>query len=81
MGMVPIPVISPLTLPRSDEPVLEPLPPVSRVENSPGGSSEDADGSYSPAEQEAAPDPILRDAEPQSTDKEASPTRHISYFA
>jgi hypothetical protein len=81
MGTVPIPAISPLTLPRSHETVLRPPLPISRVENSAGGTGEEADESYSPREQDSGPDPIPNDVEAQITDKDSSPTRHISYFA
>jgi hypothetical protein len=80
MGTVPIPAISPLTLPRSDEPLLEPSSPISRVENSAGSTREHADESYSPREQEPAPDPIPSDTEAQITDKDSSSAHHISYF-
>jgi hypothetical protein len=81
MGTVPIPAISPLTLPRSDEPVLGPPSPISHVENSAGGTGEEADESYSPREKEPAPDPIPSDTEAQITGNDSSPTHHISYFA
>jgi hypothetical protein len=79
--MVPIPAISPLTLPRSDEPVLEPPLPISRVENSAGDTGGGTDESSSPREQEPAPDAIPRDTEAQITVNDSSPTHHISYFA
>jgi hypothetical protein len=81
MGMVPIPVISPLTVARSDEPVLEPPLPIARVDNSTGGTGGDADESYSPREQEPSPSPISSDAEAQTTVADSHPTHHISYFA
>jgi hypothetical protein len=81
MGTVPIPTISPLTVARTAEPVLEPPVPISRIENSSRGSGGDADESYSPKEQEPAPDPIPYDVESQITDGDLSPTHHISYFA
>jgi hypothetical protein len=50
MGTVPIANISPLTLTRSDEPTLEPLLPVARIE-SPSAS---ADETYSPSGEQTA---------------------------
>lgn len=81
MGMVPIPVISPLTLARSEEPVLEPTLPIVRVENSAGEAGGGAEESYSPGEQEPAPDAVPADAEASATATDSCPTRHISYFA
>jgi hypothetical protein len=81
MGMVPIPAISLLPLPRSDEPVLEPSLPISRVENSAGGAGGDADESCSPREQEPAPDAIPGDAEAQTSITDSPLMHQISFFA
>ena len=50
MGTVPIVNISPLTIARSDEPMLEPLVPVARIE-SPSAST---DETYSPSGEQTA---------------------------
>ncbi len=81
MGMVPIPVISPLTLTRSDEPMLDPPLPISRVENSAGNTDRDADESYSPREQDPAPDPTPQDAEGQTSVSDSALIHPISFFA
>jgi len=51
MGTVPIPVISPLTVIRSDEPVLEPPLPISRVDAESSGTGGRADEGYSSSQQ------------------------------
>jgi hypothetical protein len=51
MGMVPIAVISPQTLTRSEEPVLEPPCPISRVDTDSSNAGAEADEGYSPRQQ------------------------------
>jgi hypothetical protein len=92
MGVVPILDISPLTLTRSEETVLAPTLPISRVETPsgrPGGGN--ADETYSPSgersasnaelvEQEPGPNPNA-EAEDQPSLADSDPTHHINFFA
>ena len=50
MGTVPIVNISPLTITQSDEPLLEPLVPVARIESPTAGTDE----TYSPSGEQTA---------------------------
>jgi hypothetical protein len=91
MGTVPIVNISPLTITRSDEPTLEPLVPVARIE-SPSAST---DETYSPSgEQTASGSEDSEDgesedqcndsgdeAEAQPSSTEPSETLAIDFFA
>ena len=83
MGTVPIPVISPLTIARSDDPVLEPPQPISRVETSAGNSGGNPDDAYSPTQPESPPDPSPTDtdAEAQPSPTDSDPAHQINLFA
>jgi hypothetical protein len=88
MGTVPIANISPLTLTRSDEPTLEPLLPIARIESPSAG----ADETYSPSGEQTARGSEDGEPEDQSDDppgeSEARPssteqnqTQTIDFFA
>jgi hypothetical protein len=95
MGMVPIPIISPLTLTRSDEPFLEPPLPISRVENSTEHTGGNSDETYAPSGERSAADAETTQSEPtpdqDSVDTEdpesqpsltdSSPSHQINLFA
>jgi hypothetical protein len=86
MGTVPIPVISPLIIARSDDPVLEPPQPISRVEPSSGNSGGNPDDAYSPTHPESSPDSIppdssTIDAEAQPSPTDSDPAHQINLFA
>ena len=80
MGMVPIPVISPLTLIRSEEPVLEPPLPVSRVDAESSSTGGRADEGYSPSQQ-APPDQDPGEAETPQGAVASDPTHQVNLFA
>ncbi|MGD0647223.1 MAG: hypothetical protein ABR971_04445 [Acidobacteriaceae bacterium] len=80
MGMVPIPVISPLTLTRLDEPVLEPPLPVSRVDAESSNTGGGADEGYHPSQQ-SPPHPDPGDAETQAATVASDPTHQVNLFA
>jgi hypothetical protein len=86
MGTVPIPVLSPLTIARSDDPVFEPPQPISRVEPSLGNSGGNPEDAYSPTQPESPPDasspdsrPIDAEAQPSAADSD--PAHQINLFA
>ena len=81
MGTVPIPVISPLTIARSDDPVLEPPQPISRVETSSGNSGGNPDDAYSPTQPESPPDASPTDAEAPTSSTDSDPAHQINLFA
>jgi hypothetical protein len=78
MGMVPIPGISPLTLSRPEESVLEPPLPVSRVDPESSDAGGQADEEYSPS-QEALPLQGSGETEPQATTLD--PAHQVNLFA
>ena len=80
MGMVPIPVISPLTLIRSDEPLLEPPLPISRVDAESSSTGGRADEGYSPGQQ-APPDQDPCETETQRAALASDPTHLVNLFA
>jgi hypothetical protein len=80
MGMVPIPVISPLTLTRLEEPLLEPALPISRVDTESASTGGRADEGYSPSQQA----PLHEDpseAETQAAAAASDPTHQVNLFA
>lgn len=90
-GTVPISNISPLTVSRAEESVLEPPSPIYRVENSSGQSGGKDDEAYSPSKERAAaeaetmlPEPVLSqdsvDAEAQASSADAA-AHQINLFA
>ena len=92
MGTVPISNISPPTVSRPEEPVLEPPLPVYRTENSSGQSGGNEEESYSPsdersaAEAEATRTESVRnedsvDAEAQPSPTDAAAAHQINLFA
>lgn len=81
MGMVPIPVISPLTFTRPDEPVLEPTLPISRVQPESLGTGEQPDEGYSPSNEDSQPEENPREAETQSCPAGVDPTHAVNIFA
>ncbi len=80
MGMVPIPVISPLTFTRLDEPVLEPPLPTSRVDAESANTGGRADEGYSPSQQ-SPPDQEQCEAETQHAAVASDPTHQVNLFA
>jgi hypothetical protein len=80
MGMVPIPIISPLTLRRLEEPVLEPPLPISRVDAESSGTGGRADEGYSPSQQ-APPHQDPNEAETPLADVATGPTHQVNFFA
>jgi hypothetical protein len=80
MGMVPIPVISPLTLTRFDEPVLEPPLPVSQVDPESANTGGGGDEGYSPSQHPPRDqDPCEPEVQPGAV---ASDTTHeVNLFA
>jgi hypothetical protein len=80
MGMVPIPVISPLTLTRSDEPLLEPALPISRVDAESASTGGRADEGYSPSQQ-GPQDQHPGEAETQAAAVASDPTHQVNLFA
>ena len=79
MGMVPIPVISPLTLARSEEPMLEPPLPISRVDAEFSGSGDHTDEGYSPSQQAPShPDPSQAEPQPATA---SDATHQVNLFA
>jgi hypothetical protein len=79
MGMVPIAVISPLTLTRSDEPVLEPPLPVSRVDPDSSNTGAGADEGYSPSQQSPCRQhPDAPEPQPAAT---PDPAHQVNLFA
>ena len=80
MGMVPIPVISSLTLTRLEEPVLEPPLPISRIDSESSNSGDRADEGYSPSQQ-PPPHPDRGEAEPQPAGATPDPTHQVNLFA
>ncbi len=79
MGMVPIPIISPLTLTRVEEPVLEPPLPISRVDPESSNTGAGADEGYSPS-QHAPPSQDADEAEIQPA-AVPDPTHQVNLFA
>ena len=79
MGMVPIPVISPLTLARSEEPMLEPPLPISRVDAESSGSGDHTDEGYSPS-QHSPPHPNPDEVETQPA-AASDPAHQVNLFA
>ena len=79
MGMVPIPLISPLTLTRPEESVLEPPLPVSRVDPDSSNRGGHADEGYSPSQQT----PSQQDPGEPETQPAATPdhTHQVNLFA
>jgi hypothetical protein len=78
--MVPIPVISPLTLIRSDEPLLEPPIPISRVDAESSSTGGRADEGYS-SSQQAPPDQDPGEAETPHAAAASDPTHQVNLFA
>jgi hypothetical protein len=78
--MVPIPVISPLTLTRLEEPVLEPPLPISRVDAESANTGAGADEGYSPSQQ-APPHQDHSEAETQPAVVASDPTHKVNLFA
>ncbi len=79
MGMVPIPGISPLTLNRPEESVLEPSLPVSRVDADSSNARGHADEGYSPSQQSPAQqDSGETESQPAAT---PDPTHELNIFA
>jgi hypothetical protein len=80
VGMVPIPVISPLTLTRLEEPVLEPPLPISRVGAESANTGAGADEGYSSSQQA----PLRQDhseSETQPAVVASDPTHQVNIFA
>jgi hypothetical protein len=80
MGMVPIPVISPLTLIRSDEPVLEPPLPISHVDAESSNAGGRADEGYSPSQQ-SPPDQDPGEAETPQAAVASDSAHQVNLFA
>ncbi len=86
MGTVPTPEVSPLTLTRFEEPVLEPALPISRVDAESSNTGDGADEGYSPSQQapphqdpgEAETDPDASEALPTAV---PDPTHQVNLFA
>jgi len=78
MGMVPIPVISPLTLTRLEETMLEPALPISRVDAEPSNTGGTADEGYSPSQQ---PPPDQDPGEAETQPAASDPTHQVNLFA
>ncbi len=93
MGTVPVVNISPLTITQSDEPRLEPLVPVARIESpsastdetySPSGeptASGSADGESEDRYSEDRCDDSAEDTQAQHSSNEPSETQAIDLFA
>ena len=81
MGMVPIPVISALTLSRPEEPFLEPPLPVDRVQPESFNTGEQRDETYSPRHDQSPPDEPPRESEAQSSPIEPDPHHTVNVFA
>ena len=81
MGMVPIPVISPLTVTRSDEPALEPTLPISSVQSASGNTGQQPDDGYSPSNEQSQPEENPRGTESQPRPAGADPTHAVNVFA
>jgi hypothetical protein len=81
MGMVPILVISPLTVTRPDDPVLEPPLPVARVNAEAANTGGNADEGYSSSQGHTQPeqDPDL--AELQQSANGSESTHQVNLFA
>jgi hypothetical protein len=79
MGMVPIPNISPLTIPRFEEPVLEPPFPVSRIDPESSNTGAGADEGYSPSHH-ATPhqNPDTPETQPHTA---PDPDHQVNFFA
>jgi hypothetical protein len=79
MGMVPIPIISPLTVTRFEEPVLEPPFPVSRTDPESSNAGAGADEGYSPSHQT----PPHQNPDEVETQPAAAPdpTHQVNLFA
>ena len=80
MGMVPIPVVSPLTLTRFEEPVLEPPLPVFRIDPESTSAGGGGNEGYSPS-QHPAPDQDPGEAEVQPGAVASDPTHEVNLFA
>jgi hypothetical protein len=79
MGMVPIPVISPLTITRLEEPVLEPPLPIYRVDAESSNTGGRADEGYSPSQQAPSQeDPGEAETQPVAA---SDPTHQVNLFA
>ncbi len=81
MGMVPIPVISALTLTRSEEPFLEPPLPVDRVQPESFNTGEQRDETYSPSHDQAPHDEPPREPETNPAPAESDPNHAVNVFA
>jgi hypothetical protein len=79
MGMVPIPIISPLTLSRSEEPVLGPTLPIFRAHEQSSNDGETPEERYSPSQHHPPPVPAPRKTEPESPT--ACPGHELNLFA
>ena len=79
MGMVPIPVISSLTLTRFEEPVLEPPLPISRVNAESSNNGAGDDEGYSPS-QHSPPHPNPEEVETQPA-AASDPAHQVNLFA
>ena len=81
MGMVPVPVISPLTISRSDGPALEPTVPISRIQLEFSDVGEWAGEGDSPDEAHAKPGEVKREGETESLPTGSDPTHNVNVFA
>ncbi len=79
MGMVPIPVLSPLTFSTSDDPVLEPSLPIGRVNLDSADTGDHPDGG-SPR-QDGSPDDGPVETEIQPTPDSRDTLHQVSFFA
>ena len=80
MGMVPVAVISPLTVPRSDEPRLEPTIATVRVQQRAGNAGDQDDG-YSPSHQQPPPELVPGKPDATSPLEEPDPDHEVNVFA
>jgi hypothetical protein len=83
MGTVPVPAITPtpLTITRSDEPVLGPTPPISSIQLEFADTGEKADEGSSPHEERANASEVHPDAETESSSTNSDPTHSVNVFA
>jgi hypothetical protein len=81
MGTVPIPNIEGLSVTRTEDPVIEPPPPVSRVEAASRNPSGSRDQAAARRPSESSPDASPIDAETESSPTEEDQAHQIDLFA
>ena len=79
MGTFPVPVISPLTVAQSDEPLVAPTVAIPRVDPEPADTDGQSDEGYSSSNQEAAPD--LQPDEADEKPAPNNPDHRLNIFA